>query len=1184
MKSNSLIAENKEKEQAPTTDLLDNNDGFDYNSDYQAYREEADLEPLKQSIESDFDRYNFGAEERQLNKESETLKGLAGIMNKREEVENKNNEVGTVSGDIARGFVELPRAVANAPLKAVNEVLDTAESLGDSLNKFADLGEIQLFDKDGNFDLEYLSSQEAKDKGLDNINIPTLDDPTSTTGKIAQSLLQFFVGWKGVGKALEGLGVAQQGGRAISLAKGGAADLAVFDEQDQRISNLIQDSSLSDSPVLGTISKYLAAEEDDGFYEGKIKQLVEGVGLSAVADGVVSGLKLLKKTKRIKDQDGQLYDLPLEEQAGVNIQRKAFDFLGEESEDLVSLVNKSKEYSTASTSDVKFLKAAKESKGVKLDKKPKPASIDDIKINYSKINEPEDIKNLMNEMLNKPELKSFITKSRRGERSNDLTLKAAEDIDGFQSLINRRSGEAFNAEQAVSARIVYNDVTTKLMESAKRAASPEASTVDQFNFRKMIAVHHAVQKEFMGMRAEAGRALQAWKIPVGSAGDRVRDVEQLMIEFGGSDASSTLAKRIAAAGSGLNTSQINEITMKSGLARSGDALSEAWTLGLLTNPTTHIVNTASNLLVAGNLVAERFLASKMPNSPVTAREATQLLVGMLESTKDAFRNAGAAFKTGQGGYGLGKIELPRVRATSAEVLEATGMMKPVAYGVDMYGRMLSVVGKSLLAGDEFSKTILYRGQLKALATREGQQMGLAGRKLAEFVEVKSLAPTPSMRADATSFANYGTFTRELGKSGQALQSLISRVPPLKFLMPFVRTPANIFKFTYERTPLAVLSKNVRDDLRAGGVRQANALARIGLGTTVMQITADASLKGNITGGGPTDRKALAALRRKGWQPYSLRVDGKYYAYSRLEPIATLWGISADLTEILANYESYDLKKQQEVDDLSTAVLVAGANQLIGKTFLSGVADLSKALADPKRYMSTFLNRYSGSFVPAGVAAVNRSISPEMKFIYDKIDAIKSRIPFVSDDVATRRNVYGEPIQYFVPSDDGFLSETGDRVASLFNPIYTSQAKESPIDDFLLKNGMYINMPTKKQRFAGIEVDLTQHGKAYSRLLELRGKEVVPLGFNGTMKEFLDNLVQGNDVRSISFLSEFKDMDDRQLDMNSYVRRYHDEAKKLLLGEFPEIEEIVKTGLEDLQTKGILGDAANTESIDENLFP
>ena len=187
-------------------------------------------------------------------------------------------------------------------------------------------------------------------------------------------------------------------------------------------------------------------------------------------------------------------------------------------------------------------------------------------------------------------------------------------------MMQRRVGDAFNADQITAARRVYYDTTDKLMEAARKASSPEASDIDVFNFRKMVAVHHAVQKEFMGIRAEAGRALQAWSINLGGTpSQNLRLMEQTLADFGGADVGKDLARRLSAVGD-LTTDQINAITRGGALARTGKAVEEVWTLGLLTNPQTHVVNLSSNILTTLNLGLERLAMALPKDSPVTVRE------------------------------------------------------------------------------------------------------------------------------------------------------------------------------------------------------------------------------------------------------------------------------------------------------------------------------------------------------------------------------------------------------------------------------------------------------------------------------------------------------------------------------------------------------------------------------------
>lgn len=1068
--------------------------------------------------------------------------------------------------DISLGIMNAPRSAARGFRNGLQNMME----IGRDLDQFFNTPALQIFNETGSFDPAIISSREAADKGLKGIELPDVVKPAieTTTGNLIEGVAQFMTGLRGVDKAIKANALLSGGAQALQGMKGGqfalgvvkgaAADLAAFDEADARLSDVIQ----SDPRLQNVVTAYLAGDDNDSAAEGKFKQAVEGLTLGAVGDVLFEGIKFLKKGKAAKESieaaaksPDDLFDLPPGEQAGIQMSAKDFEFLGDAGSDDLLLRKKAK--LDAATDEVKaaFGKHKRVASGA-------APGIDDYEINFSRINGPDDIKKLMDDMVNKPELKPSIEAARRSKIDNRTTLTAATDIDGFDSLLARRTGDAFNAETIVAARKVYYDTTEKLMEAARRASGPQASAIDQFNFRRMVATHHAVQKEFMGVRAEAGRALQAWSIPVGGSGaENARALEQILNEFGGVDASQALAKRIADRGNNLNTSQLNAMTAKAASARTSEAVTEAWTLGLLTNPTTHVVNLTSNVLTGLTLGMERLGAAFVKDSPVKLREGSEFFIGMLEAQKAGMKNAAEAFRTGQTGIGISKIDLPRVRATSREMLDPEGKMGVFSKAIDWYGHFLQKnVGGALAAGDEYGKTVLYNAQLRALAVRDAIAQGMDEAGVKAHVASVLAEPPAYLRADALDFANYGTFTKELGSVGQSLQRGIAKYPLLRFVLPFVRTPVNIFKFTYERTPLAVLSQKVRSDISAGGARKAAALSKIGMGTTILAIGNDLAMNGRITGAGPSDPDTKAALRRTGWQPYSVKIGDTYYSYARFEPVATLLGMSADLAEVLSNYEAYDIDAQKQADELVTAMAIAAGNQVVGKTFLQGFADLTEVLSDPGRYGERYLQRFAGSVVPAGVAAVERAVDPTTSQVFSMIDQIKARIPGMSGSVIPRRNIWGEPIKAFYPEDSTLAGATAERLMSLFSPVYYSAEKDAPVDAWMLENGFEIRMPQKTQSFEGVKIDLREYPKIYDRLIELRGNalELQKYG-NQSMREFFDNLVQEDDPfgRHVGFfMSAGNDYDDQQNFIDQVVRDYTAGAKEQLMQEFPEISDIV----------------------------
>lgn len=1121
-----------------TKNIIEEN--IDPINDYQSYREDQDTTSFADQAITKFAKVKPKEEKPQEPEVSEAPE--EGLFKR-------------FAKDVTRGtFAEGPRAMVSGAAKGINEMLDTANDfnqfLGDSLAK----GAIKLLgSEEQQKNLEkVLEKKQKEDKDLEVIPEPKFgmeqaSDPKTQTGNLIEGITQFITGFGAVGKGMKAAKITARtlkGKRAQAATQAALGDMAAFDEQESRLSNLIE----SNPKLKNFITNFLQSDEDDSVAEAKLKQGLEGLGLGILGEALGKSVSVLRKNRKVK----QSLEAELET-------KKIADEQGLFNENLKTL---GKPQSNKFVYN-KIAAAKEETENLTAEQieqlaKQKPSNADEIAINFARIDGPEDLKEAMQAFANETKLLPKVKEARRGVRSNEVTLKAAEDIDGFKTLLERRSGQPLNAEQITSARNFYYETTNKLMELAKKAASPEATEIDQYAFRKIVATHHAVQKEVLGARAEAGRALQAWSIASeGTPKEKLKGMEAILDSFGGIEASKDLAQKLSQfEGGQLTVDQINHITQKSALARSGDAVVEAWTAGLLTNPVTHVKNLTSNTFTTLMAAAERYGEALFPQSDVTITEANAFVKGLMESQKQAFANAGRAFRTGQVGFGQGKIELPRVRASSRDQLDLQGIAKPFGYGMDYYGRVVNTSFKALAAGDEYSKTVLYRAQLNALSTREGIKKGLKGDDLKDFIAKSINDPDQILQQESRDFANYATFTKELGKSGKSFQRILQQNPVLKFVVPFYKTPTNIFKYTLERTPLAPMASQTRKDLSAGGTRQAAALAKMGMGSSIMALGVDMSVNGNITGAGPSDFKKRAALKRIGWQPNSIKIGDKFYSYQGLEPLSTLMSFSTSMAEVLTNYEMYDIEAQDEVEKISTATVLAISEATVNKTFMQGISNIMEALSDPDRFGESYIQRTLSSFVPAGVAATERALNPQKEAVKNIGDAFKARIPGFSDSVAKKRNVYGEIIQYRYP-DEVNLSKNESAVLSLFNPFYISAKKDSDLDRFLLREGYFVGMPSKVQTFDDVKVKLTDYPEVYSRLLELRGQETELIQYgNRNMKEALEDLVNEDLPQSIQFFSNFTDDDERQNVITKIVRDYNNAAKKQLREEFPIVDQII----------------------------
>jgi hypothetical protein len=1098
-----------------------------------------------------------------------------------------------VTLDIGAGLAQAPRSIARGAVKGVNSMMEFMQGA-------ADLVPVPGFvNPEGDFSYPRLMTQGEERKRIEKgikkkggevdmspIKLPVPDKPVAetVTGGLIEGVTQFLTGLGAVGRIGKAAGLTATGAGA-SIAKGAAADVLAFTEHDQRLSNVIEQIPELRNPV----TEYLKADPTDTFAEGKLKQAIEGVATGAVGEALGRGISLYKKGRAAAAQakaagatSDDILKASDEILMGQKITPEDFSAIGDinNPELIIKKFHKTPDIVDGGAEQIaatkgKLEQAAKESSGVTPGKKlPAPGAKEpEIKINFARIQGEDDVKRLMQEMANDPALISSVQKSRRGKQTVEMTVKGADDIDGFDELLTRRQGEAFNDQQIVAARRVYYDTTSKLLEVAEKAASPQATELDQYAFRQMVAVHHAVQKEMLGARAEAGRALRAWAIPLeGTDGEKIKAIQQMLNGYGGAEASKEMASKLTmlSKAGGLNTSQINRMTQGGALARTGAALREVWKMGLLTSPRTHIVNVTSNVMTGLTLAAERGAQAVLSKDEKVKAEAVQFFVGYIGSFRQALSNSAKAFKTGETGAAFGKIELPPIRATSREVLDPEGKMGIFSKAIDYYGQALNkTVGASLAAGDEFGKTLLYNAQLRASAMREATSKGLKGEDAKKFMVDFLANPSEIVRSESENFAKYGTYNTELTGTSKAFQNLVTKVPAARFVVPFVRTPINIFKFTFERTPLAILSKGIREDIAAGGMRKSAALTKIGMGSSFMMLGTDMALNGEVTGAGPANQRMRQKLLNTGWKPYSIKINDKYYSYARFEPFATWVGMSADMTEILSNYDSYDMDEQEEVDGLATAMVAAMANQVVGKTFMSGFADLTSVLSDPKRYGDQFIQSYGRSLIPNVVADIERGISPETEQIFNMMDAIKSRIPGLSDSVGKKYNVYGEVIKAYYPSPENKALAFGERVLQAFNPVaYEDQdAPKQPIDEYFLKHGLQgIGVPDKIQKFSvrgrmgsydSVPVNLREYPKIYERFMQLRGEVKLPQYYNKTMKEYLNGLINKKVPGAFEFHSPLIAGTDAQQNIIRKIQQDYDSAiREKLMVEFSVLKQAV----------------------------
>lgn len=581
-----------------------------------------------------------------------------------------------------------------------------------------------------------------------------------------------------------------------------------------------------------------------------------------------------------------------------------------------------------------------------------------------------------------------IEAARRGTISWEETGRlAALTGTTVEKLRKHRLGVAFNAEEQVAATRLLKEQTTKTLDLGAKISNGTASEIEQANFLQSLNDLRTTQKAVMASRAEIGRALSVMRADVTT----MKQASHLLDGVGGAQGAKAIADALT------NAARVGGVEAANKLARQAgsDGFWTAYKSLLLSSPDTHAVNIFSNLAtslmqvptraVAGGIGAAKRLVGL--NGETRLGESVYQLGGMLEGAVNGAKGAVDSWRTGEDAFG--------------------GENKAEVYRNDYPGQKVwGVPLKMLQSEDQFFKYLndgmaRYAGAYRMAASEVKGQGPLAVNKRVR--EILADPPKELLEAgeDAALFA---TFNNRAGEITQAVNRLRHALPygTGNLVVPFLKTPANLITYAVKHSPAAPVFKQVRQDLRAGGHVQEEALARMGIGSLLMSFGALGLMNGNLTGGGPEDPEARKAWLAAGNQPYSLKINGQWVQYSRIEPMATLVGIAADIAS----------GAEDQALGFASIMKAVGRN-FTSKTWLQGLSGVMQAMSDPDRYGDAWVNRTAATLAqPATILShVGRYMDPYQRET-DRasfVDQLKYRLPGLRESLPIKRDQFGAPL-------------------------------------------------------------------------------------------------------------------------------------------------------------------------------
>ena len=325
--------------------------------------------------------------------------------------------------------------------------------------------------------------------------------------------------------------------------------------------------------------------------------------------------------------------------------------------------------------------------------------------------------------------------------------------------------------------------------------------------------------------------------------------------------------------------------------------------------------------------------------------------------------------------------------------------------------------------------------------------------------------------------------------------IIASAPAGTFLLPFLQTPAGIYRAGAAFSPYgAVVGQYRMSKLRKAGapsdpylageataeMARARRLASQGnVGTAMLAPLAWMAWEGRLTGSGPKGD----AKERKQWlmnhQPNSILIGGTHigddpkgtplytggtwYNYSMFQPIAVPASVMANA------WEAWD----GDWADVG-AIAARTANSQMQASYLTSVMAIQNAIESPERYAPRVMARQAAAFVPLSSFFRNlaRAEDPTSRAPEGLMETVQSAMPewaeqglravsgipyfpgspWPSEDtVPARLDLFGEPVVYGPP---------GESAASrLVNPVYRQRGTDDALVQELSRTGARLTPAT-----------------------------------------------------------------------------------------------------------------------------
>ena len=411
-----------------------------------------------------------------------------------------------------------------------------------------------------------------------------------------------------------------------------------------------------------------------------------------------------------------------------------------------------------------------------------------------------------------------------------------------------------------------------------------------------------------------------------------------------------------------------------------------------------LIRNASNAYRLVEAPLSMAIVGAAKQDPAIVKAAFAGFSAISKSTSEAFRVAARTWQVGipaqsspyrvlQDSESLAMLQAMEMTAKTDGEKLTVGFLK-AQY---RFAEYTSYPSKMLMSMDDAFKTVIARQRIAEMATYKAMTEAKTPTDVADYL--KKYTDEYSQYIDPQTglikekglqeYADIGTFQNNPGEQFNNLSRTMEDLPYLgpigKQIVPFIRTPANIFAYQLEHLPLTNrFSKQYQDAMASEDpLRIAEYEGRQAVGVMTIAAIAPLTYSGLVTGNYPLDPKERQRWKMLGIKARSFVVNGQYVSYNTLEPLSNIIAATADITQLTK------LGAVDAAERLMGTLGLAFAASFTEKSYFSGLQALGDFLSPEtwtdKTVMRGLLSAVNNNIGLAGLRrAMSNSMNPYMR--------------------------------------------------------------------------------------------------------------------------------------------------------------------------------------------------------------